>query len=201
MKNVISILVVFIFFTFGCSSNKDLKKAEKQERQIENSLEAQAHHLAKKLEGENYEVAGLGDMEWEILAYLRAKQKSGSISEEAIVTAPTDNIGKTKCLVNIKSRVARMVCDSIRYRVDESTGADEANKEYVDKFFSASEHLGILNLGAPDYSFTIVKRMSKSMVQYRMFAVYSPETVNDVVKNGVRFGNDIKAYIDKGLNK
>ena len=177
-----------------------MKKSEKQERQIEKSLEDQARHLANN-KFKDYEVCGLGDMEWEILAYLRAKQKSGSISEEAIVTAPTDNAGKTKCLLNIKSRVALIVYDSIRFRSDEAVSGDEVNKDYVDKFFSAAEHLGKINLGSPDYMFIIFKKIDKKNTEYRMFAVYSPSRINESVNNGIRFGNDIKAYIDKGLNK
>lgn len=203
MKNVIVIiLVVFAFLATSCSSSKKTtKKIEKEEAQIETTIEGQAHQLAKQFKNDGYEVCGLGVLESEIYNYLKCKMRTGCISEEARVTAPTDNIGKTKCLVNIKSRVARIVCDSIRFRVDEATGADEANKEYVDKFFAATEHLGIVNLGIPDCMFVMCKKVSSSMVEYRMFAVYSPETVNNIVRNGVKFGNEIKSYIDKGLNK
>ena len=202
MKNVISILMVFAFILTSCSSSKNTtKNIEKEEKQIETTLEGQAHQLAKEFKNQGYEVCGLGILETEIYTYLKCKLKPGCISEEARVTAPTDNIGKTKCLTNIKGRVARIVCDSIRFRVDEATGGNEENQDYVDKFFSATEHLGIVNLGAPDCYFTMCKTVSKNMVEYRMFAVYSSETVNNVVKNGVKFGNDIKAYIDKGLNK
>lgn len=202
LKSIFSIMIVMIFIvTTSCSSSKDLRKSEKQEKKIENTLEGQAHQLANKLESENYELCGLGVMESEIYNYLKIKMKNGSISEEAKVVAPTDNLGKRKCLTNIQSRVAQTVCDSIRFRVDEAAGGDEANQDYVDKFFSAAEHLGIVNIGAPEYSFIVCKKINKNQTEYRMFAVYSPETVNSVVKNGVKFGNDIKAYIDKGLNK
>lgn len=199
LKFIISIFVVMSFIITSCSSSKDLRKAERQERQIENTLEDQAHQLAKKLNNENYELCGLGVIESEIFSYLKNKQKSGSICEEAIVTAPTDNIGKTKCLINIKGRVAKIVCDSIRYRVDEATGGDEENSDYVDKFFAATEHLGILNLGSPDYSFTVRKKISKNKTEYKMFSVYSGDHINNIVSNGIKFGNDIKSYIDKGL--
>ena len=200
MKNLIIILVV-IFISAGCSSQKELRVAEKQERQLDNSLEKQANRLARDLLSDNYEVCGLGNMKHEIFNYLKSKQTYGCVVEESKVVAPTDNIGKTKCLINIKGRVARMVCDSIRYRVDEATSADEANREYVDKLFSATEHLGIINLGAPDYTFTIFKKVNRRNTEYRMFAIYSPESFNNQVKNGIRFGDDIKKYIDKGLNR
>ena len=204
MKNMKFSIVIFLMMVFiitSCSSSKDLRKAEREEKNTENTLESQARKITKKLESENYKVCGLADLESEVLSYLKCKMKSGSISEEAIVVAPTDNIGKTKCIVNIKGRVAKMVCDSIRYRVDEVAGGDEASGEYVDKFFAATEHLGILNLGSPDFSFYVCKKISSSKTEYKMFAVYSSDHVNNIIMNGVKFGNDIKAYIDKGLNK
>lgn len=201
IKSFIGILILFVFITTSCSSSKDLRKAEREEQKIENTLESQAHHLNKVLKNDNYELVGLGDMEYEILNYLRAKQKTGCISEEARVVAPTENLGKKKCISNIKSRVAQIVCDSIRFRIDEAAGGDEVNKDYVDKFFSAAEHLGILNLGAPDYMFIVTKKINRNNTEYRMFAVYSSESINNTVRNGIKFGNDIKSYIDKGLNK
>lgn len=201
MKNLIGILIVLLF-SIGCSSTKELRKSEKEEKQMDKEIGSLSHHLYKELKSQNYEFCGLGDMESEIENYLHAKTIQGSICEEARVTSPTENLGKKKCISNIKSRITQIVCDSIRYRVDEATGGDETNRgDYVDKFFSAAEHLGILNLGSPDYMFIISKKINRHNTEYRMFAVYSPQSINNVVSNGVRFGNDIKSYIDKGLNK
>jgi hypothetical protein len=198
---MITLLFLFLGIFTNCSTNKDLRKAQKEEEQTEKSLEKQAKKLANNFKSEGYQISDLMDMENAIYKYLKIKAAPGSISEETSVIAPTDNIGKTKCLVNIKGRIAKTVCDSIRYRVDEATGGDEASGEYVDKFFSASEHLGILTLGSPDVSFTLYKKVKKNSMEYRMFAVYSNASVNSVVTNGVKFGNQIKQYIDNGLNK
>lgn len=198
---LISILLIAIFLSVSCSQTKEIRKNEREESRIDNTIEHQAKVLTKKFESENYEICGLADMETEIYNYLKCKLKPNNISEEAIVVAPTDNLGKSKCLSNIKTRVAKIVCDSIRYRVDEATGGDEEDQDYVDKFFSASEHLGIINLGSPDYYFYIKKKINRIRTEYKMFAVYSGESVNNVVSNGVKFGNDIKKYIDDGFKK
>lgn len=200
LKMILVFVLMGLLFT-NCSGTKEARKTAKEEQKIENTLDKQAKQLANKFENEGYQISDLMDMEDAIYKYLKIKAAPGSISEETSVIAPTDNIGKTKCLVNIKGRIAKTVCDSIRYRVDEATGGDEASGEYVDKFFSASEHLGILTLGSPDVSFTLYKKVKKNSMEYRMFAVYSNTSVNSVVTNGVKFGNQIKQYIDNGLNK
>ena len=200
IKIILAIILMGVIFT-NCSGTKEARKTAKEEQKIENSLEKQAKKLASKFESEGYQISDLDIMEDAIFKYLKCKLNPGSIAEEVTVYAPTDNIGKTKCITNIKSRVAKIVCDSIRYRVDEAVGGDEVSQEYVDKFFSASEHLGILTLGAPDASFTLYRKKNKTVTEYRMFSVYSGNNVDNVVRNGVKFGNQIKEYIDKGLNK
>lgn len=197
---MIAVLILFGFIT-SCSTTNEAKIAQKDEQKIENSLEKQAKKLAKKFENENYQISDLADMEDAIYTYLKLKLNPGSISEETKVNAPTDNIGKTKCIINIKGRVARMICDSIRYRMSDATGGNEVTKEYTDKFFSATEHLGVLNLGYPDYSFVLIKKINKNTTEYRMFAVYTGEKVNNSISNGIKFGNQIKEYIDNGLSK
>lgn len=200
IKIILAIILMGMLYT-NCSSTKESRKTAKEEQKIENSLEKQAEKLAAKFESEGYQISDLDIMENAIFKYLKCKLNPGSVAEEATVNAPTDNIGKTKCIVNIKSRVAKIVCDSIRYRVSEAVGGDETNQDYVDKFFSASEHLGILNLGSPDASFILYRKKNNNITEYRMFAVYSGNNVDNIVRNGVKFGNEIKQYIDKGLNK
>jgi hypothetical protein len=200
LKMILVFVLMGLLFA-NCSSTKEVRKTAKEEQKIENTLEKQAKQLANKLENEGYQISDLNIMEDAIFKYLKCKLNPGSIAEEVIVYAPTDNIGKTKCIVNIKSRVAKIVCDSIRYRVDEAVGGDEVSQEYADKFFSASEHLGVLNLGAPDASFTLYRKKNKNITEYRMFAVYSGNNVDNIISNGVKFGNQIKNYIDKGFSK
>lgn len=202
MKTKIVLMFILIgLFLISCSGTKETRKLAREEQKIENSLEKQAKQLANKFEKEGYQISDLNIMEDVIFKYLKIKLNPNSISEEVTVYAPTDNIGKTKCIVNTKSRVAKIVCDSIRYRVDEAIGGDEVSQEYIDKFFSASEHLGILNLGSPDCYFTLYRKKNKNTTEYRMFAVYTGANVDQMISNGVKFGNQIKSYIDKGFSK